>query len=207
MSSTSTSSSAFYKVNIQGGSSAIYVSWNAKINQIAAGCGDGSTRVFYNPNYSNAGALLSSIRAPKRLTIDDWASSAASEASGIFAIVPGEDRGRKVSKHQLQQMKAVHEASQMQPHKLVKSSLLDSGKQTFTEHFLAVNVKGSLRSEDPQAVLQRYASLGGGGGGGESSSFTSAYKNTQPVTLLASKTFEEELDEIEAAKAARKNKT
>jgi WD repeat-containing protein 70 len=206
--STSTSSSAYYKVNIQGGSSAIYVSWNAKINQIAAGCGDGSTQVFYNPNYSNAGALLSSIRAPKRLTIDDWASSAASEASNVLAIVPGEDRGRKVSKHQVQQMKAEHEASQIQPHKLVKSSLLDKGKQTFTEHFLAVNVKGNLRSEDPQAVLQRYASLGGGeGGGGVSSSFTSAYKNTQPVTLLASKTFEEELDEIEAAKAARRNKS
>ena len=79
-------------------------------------------------------------------------------------IVPGEDRGRKVSKHQLQQMKAEHEASQIQPHKLVKSSLVDRGKQTFTEHFLAVNVKGNLRSEDPQAVLQRYASLGGGEG-------------------------------------------
>jgi hypothetical protein len=207
--SSSSSSRAYYQASIEGGSSAVCVNWNAKINQIAVGCGDGITRILYNPTLSTAGALLSSSRAPKRITVDDWAASAASEASGILAIVPGEAQGgKKLTKQQQHQQKAEHEASQMQPRKVDKSSLLDSGKRTFTEHFLAVSVKGSLREEDPQAVLQRYAttSNGGGGGGGGGASFTSAYRLTQPVTLLAEKTAEEEIDEIEAAKAARRNK-
>ena len=204
--SSSTSSRAYYQASIEGGSSAVCVNWNAKINQIAVGCGDGITRILYNPTLSTAGALLSSSRAPKRITVDDWAASAASEASGILAIVPGEAQGgKKLTKQQQHQQKAEHEASQIQPRKVDKSSLLDSGKRTFTEHFLAVSVKGSLREEDPQAVLQRYATTSNGGGGG--ASFTSAYRLTQPVTLLAEKTAEEEIDEIEAAKAARRNKT
>ena len=201
--SGNSSSLAYYQASVEGGSSAVCVNWNAKINQIAVGCGDGTTRILYNPTLSTAGALLSSSRAPKRITVDDWAASAASEASGTLAIVPGESQGKKLSRQQQQQQRAEQEASEIQPRKIDKSSLLDSGKRTFTEHFLAVNVKGNLREEDPQAVLQRYASSTSSVGGG----FTSAYKLTQPVTILAGKTAEEEIDEIEAAKAARRNKT
>ena len=72
-------------------------------------------------------------------------------------------------------------------------------KQGWTDHFLKAHpeiLSTNLRTQDPQKVLQGYA--------GKSAGFTGAYAATQPKTILAETTLEEELDAARAAKRAKR---
>ena len=49
-----------------GGSGGIAVQWAAQTNQILCSCAHGGTLVYFDPDMSRRGALLTSARAPKR---------------------------------------------------------------------------------------------------------------------------------------------
>jgi WD repeat-containing protein 70 len=44
----------------------VCLNWHPLTKQIVAGCGDGVTRVFYDPTITEKGAMLSAARAPAR---------------------------------------------------------------------------------------------------------------------------------------------
>jgi WD40 repeat protein len=48
------------------------VNWTPKLNQIFAGCSDGSVQVFYDPERSRGGILLPLSKGPKKLAADDY---------------------------------------------------------------------------------------------------------------------------------------
>ncbi len=55
--------------------SVISLLWHEELNQIIAGCSDGSTHVFFNPEWSKKGALYCVQKAPKKLRVDDYETS------------------------------------------------------------------------------------------------------------------------------------
>ena len=52
-------------------SSVVRLVWHARINQILAGCGDGSVQVLYEPRVSLAGIKNAIAKRPKQKAVDD----------------------------------------------------------------------------------------------------------------------------------------
>jgi hypothetical protein len=197
---------AAYSAAVGDGAAAHVVLWSAKINQVIAGCSDGATRVFYDPRLSTHGALLSTARAPRRRTVEDWAGSAAAEASGAGSgFAPGADMqgaSKRSRRDELAQRAAAAAASAPRPAKGdEKPDFMLQPKRSFTDHLLAASIKSSLRAEDPQRVLQQYAAKATAAG---SAGYLVAYASTQPTPILATLTLEQEIEQEERARAARR---
>lgn len=200
------STAASYSAGVAEGHSAVAVLWHPKINQIAVGCGDGSTRVLYDPQHSEKGALLSSAKAPKKRDMTDYLGS---QTGAIYApnVLPlyreaagpvwANKKGRKEEDDRTRDAK-----NAKVPTKVTEiPEFLAKGRKTFTEHFMQTHkFDVNLREQDPQKLLQAYATKGGGAAGSETALFTKAYASTQPKQLLAETTLEEE---IEAAKSKK----
>lgn len=182
-----TEAHALYGAAAVPNASATFVLWHEKINQILVGGSDGYVRVFYSPQLSVRGALVSSSRAPKKREIGalDFVPSEGSIIAPFAQQGPRDKkRGRDAS---------YPEKPSTLPEFITNPNL------TLSDHYLQSNPsRSNLREQDPQKILQAYAERT------KDSVFTKAYEKNQPKPLLHSLTLEEELELERARKTARK---
>lgn len=199
----------------------VALAWHAGINQVAAGCGDGATRVLYNPRLSVKGALLGAKRMPKKRDMSDAVPTAfvgtilnphalplfRPGGGGAGGGGAGGGAGRK---RRLTELAAVERpggaaaaaaaatAAAALPGRptaptAVEPDFLTDHSRTFTQHFVRQHLVPdtvNLREQDPTEVLRAYAAKAATAP--EAVAMRAAYATTQPRTLLAETTMEEE---------------
>jgi hypothetical protein len=187
-----TDADAAYSLSVAPGVSAIALLWHPRINQLALGCSDGSTRVYYDPQLSVKGALLSTARAPKRREVADddampvgviiapaalGGGGKGKRAVGLAdALAEASGVGRKRKYGDVSRRPDLPSVSATAPS---GPDVLASSSRTFTQFYMQSRSKEvNLREQDPTEVLRAYgarqaaaaAAAGGGSGGAAASS-------------------------------------
>ena len=183
------------------GSPLITVLWHDKLNQIVTGSANGETHILYNPNTSNNGAKTVMSRAPKRRHIDDDPNFTTDLAQGISndaIVVPGGPVSTTVSyasRHPNVGLTASGRSRDpRRPHVPAQTPF---AKTNPDEEYVRSQIPlSSLRDEDPRAALLKYADKAQ-----KDPLFTNAWKETQPKTVYAELSDEE--DEPETKKVKR----
>lgn len=166
---------------ITPGSPLIVVDWHAKLNQVITGSANAEVHVLYNPGMSTRGAVDVISRAPKKRHIDDDPSLTTDQSLGISAdsiITPGSStlgkrsggssKAKDVRRPQVQQITPFMRSQPDEKH-------------------VSENIPLSrMLHEDPREALLKYADIAK-----KDPRFTSAYKDTQPVTQYADLSDEE----------------
>ena len=179
---------------ITPGSPLISVLWHDKLNQIVTGSANAETHVLFNPKTSNKGAVMIMSKAPKRRHFDDDPSMTTDMSQGISgdAIVnPGTSSeaiqgSTYSSRHPTVGLTASGKSRDpRRPHIPVATPF--SKNQLDEEHIKKRIPLSSMREEDPREALLKYADKAN-----NDPMFTNAWKQTQPKTLYADLSDEEE---------------
>lgn len=176
------------------------VLWHQSTNQILVAMSNGATKVFFDPELSKKGVLLSADRAPPRKKdpsdfIQHVGEIYAPHALPMFK----EDMQSKLSG------KRKGGPNAKVPEKGAGNGQFSHVKEVVSEgtKFILSGRKVdsvSMREENPRDALikQQQGALGD-----VAAYVGNAYKETQPDSILASKTFEQEEEELRALKRAR----
>lgn len=174
------------------GSPLITVLWHQKLNQIITGSANAETHVLYNPNTSSGGAKTVMSRAPKRRHIDDDPNFTTDLSQGISndaIVVPGGSVPSKVSfasRHPTVGLTA--SGRSRDPRRPQIPAQTPFAKTNPDERYVKSNIPlSSLRDEDPREALLKYADKAK-----NDPMFTNAWKETQPKTLYADVSGEED---------------
>lgn len=172
----------------------ISVLWHDKLNQIVTGSANAETHVLFNPKTSNKGAVMIMSKAPKRRHFDDDPSMTTDMSQGISgdAIVnPGTSSeaiqgSTYSSRHPTVGLTASGKSRDpRRPHIPVATPF--SKNQPDEEHIKKRIPLSSMREEDPREALLKYADKAN-----KDPMFTNAWKQTQPKTLYADLSDEDE---------------
>eukprot|EP01138_Halocafeteria_seosinensis_P016304 gb/GECG01016634.1/.p1 GENE.gb/GECG01016634.1/~~gb/GECG01016634.1/.p1 ORF type:complete len:833 (+),score=127.50 gb/GECG01016634.1/:1-2499(+) len=172
------------------------VKWHPQINQLFLGSSDATTRVLFDEEVSNKGALLSSKKKIKsKLDTIDMAAPIIMSGERPRRIrpkdrVPGvvnydEETGRRMW-HSLRRDPIVSKKPE-QPSTEMGDGELHIGSRTHLQHAMKEQHKNKLVEEDPRERLLQYEPLAK-----KSKLVGSAYEKTQPQAQYESKTLEEE---------------
>ncbi len=178
------------------GSPLITVLWHEKLNQIVTGSANAETHVLYNPNISSGGAKLVMSKAPKRRHIDDDPNLTMDLAHGISgdSIItpggPGSGQGHAgtsfAARHPTVGLTASGKSRDpRRPH--VPATTPFAKSQPNEKHIRESIPLSSMRDEDPREALLKYAEKAQ-----NDPMFTNAWKQTQPKTIYAELSDEED---------------
>ena len=179
---------------ITPGSPLVSVLWHEKLNQIVTGSVNAETHVLFNPRTSKKGAVMIMSKAPKRRHLDDDPSLTTDMSQGISgdAIVnPGTTQeaiqgSTYSSRHPTVGLTASGKSRDpRRPHIPVTTPFAKS--QPDEEHIKKRIPLSSMREEDPREALLKYADKAD-----KDPMFTNAWKQTQPKTLYADLSDEED---------------
>jgi WD40 repeat protein len=189
------------------GSPLTAVLWHQALNQILTGSANAETHVLYNPNTSVRGAAMVLSKAPKRRHIDDNPTLTTDLSQGLTGdsiVMPNS----LLSNH--------NQAALSYAARHPNSGLTASGKSRDPrrphipmttpfaksqpdENHIKNNIPlSSMRDEDPREALLKYAEKAE-----KDPMFTNAWKHTQPKTIYA-EISEDEDDEGPEKKKSRK---
>ncbi|KEF60942.1 uncharacterized protein A1O9_02506 [Exophiala aquamarina CBS 119918] len=174
---------------ITPGSALITVLWHDKLNQILTGGANAETHVLFNPKSSTKkGALMVMSKQPKRRHVDDDPSLTTDMSQGVSgdAIMnPGTSSeaisGRSTfsSRHPTIGLTASGKSRDpRRPH--VPATTPFSKNQPDQKHIKERIPLSSMREEDPREALLKYADKAT-----NDPLFTNAWKTTQPKTIYA----------------------
>lgn len=201
---------AKYSASLCPGGSVVALLWHPRINQVAAGCGDGNVRLLYDPSLSVKGALISAAKAPKpRDNLGDVSVRVNPLALDVIAPnAPDLFRDERLPKKRRFidiQRDALTDPRKQPGLQLDAPSCIAKGSKSFTQAYLAQHgVTGEWRAQDPTEALRAYAAKPGGGGdmaaaaaAGVASGVWAAraYAANAPLPVLAEKTIEQQEDE------------
>ena len=183
------------------GSPLITVLWHPKLNQIFTGSANAETHILYNPQTSTNGAAMVMSKAPKRRHIDDDPNLTTDMSQGISGdsiINPnGVLTKPSSSRHPNTGLTASGKSRDpRRPHMPMTTPFAKS--QPDEEHIRNNIPLSSMRDEDPREALLKYAEKAE-----KDPMFTNAWKHTQPKTIYAELSEEDE-DEGPDKKKARK---
>ncbi|OKL57684.1 hypothetical protein UA08_07084 [Talaromyces atroroseus] len=176
------------------GSPLITVLWHEKLNQILTGSANAETHVLYNPTMSTKGAVLVMSKAPKRRHIDDDPSLTTDISQGFSgdSVVVG---ANGVPQSAAQSWSARHPTIGLtvsgrprdprRPHLPAQTPFAKS--QPDEKHIRENIPLSSMRDEDPREALLKYAEKAE-----KDPIFTKAWAKTQPKTIYAEVSDEEE---------------
>lgn len=171
------------------GSPLITVLWHERLNQIVTGSANAETHVLYNPTISSNGAKLVMSKAPKRRHIDDNPNITMDLAHGISGdaiITPGgvlPTSGGSKNKTGL-----TASGKSRDPRRPHIPATTPFAKSQPDERHVRENIPLSgMRDEDPREALLRYADKEK-----NDRMFTNAWKDTQPKTIYAELSSDEE---------------
>ncbi|KAI9684260.1 MAG: hypothetical protein M1822_005733 [Bathelium mastoideum] len=182
----------------------ITVLWHEKLNQIVTGSANAETHVLYNPNLSMGGAKLVMSKAPKRRHIDDDPNLTMDLSQGISGesiITPGAGRappGSFAARHPT--VGLTYSGKSRDPRRPHIPQTTPFAKNNPDEKHIMQNIPlSSMRDEDPREALLKYADKAK-----NDPMFTNAWKETQPKTIYAELSDDEDDDE---APEKKKQKT
>ncbi|KAF2087028.1 WD repeat protein [Saccharata proteae CBS 121410] len=183
------------------GSPLVTVLWHEKLNQIITGSANAETHILYNPNTSTGGAKTVMMRAPKRRHIDDDPNLTMDLAQGvsgdsvITAGGSGQAAASFAARHPTVGLTASGKSRDpRRPH--IPAPTPFSKNQPDAEHIRKNIPLSSMREEDPREALLKYADKAA-----KDPLFTNAWKETQPKTIYAD--LSDEDDEPEKKKTKR----
>lgn len=171
------------------GSPLITVLWHEKLNQIITGSANAETHVLYNPKISRGGAITIMSRAPKRRYIDDdpnLTTDLSLGLSGDSIVTPGQNNGSFAARHpQVGLTASGRSRDPRRPHIPATTPFSKNApdEQKVLEHIPL----SSMRDEDPREALLKYEEKAQ-----KDPMFTNAWKHTQPKTIYADLSDEEE---------------
>lgn len=176
------------------GSPLITVLWHPKLYQIVTGSANAETHVLYNPTISSGGAKLVMSRAPKRRHIDDDPNLTTDLSQGISGdaiVVPGgplPSTASYASRHPTVGLTASGRSRDpRRPHVPATTPFAKTNPDsTYVREQIPLS---SMRDEDPRAALLKYAEKAE-----KDPLFTNAWKETQPKTVYADLSDEEDED-------------
>ena len=172
---------------ITDGHPLVTVLWHDKLNQILTGSANAEMHVLYNPKTSTRGAAMVMSKAPKRRHIDDDPNYTTDLSQGISgdAITTGDglraaQSGTSyASRHPTIGLTVSGRSRDpRRPHIPVTTPFAKS--QPDEKHVRENIPLSSMRDEDPREALLKYAEKAE-----KDPVFTNAWKQTQPKTLYA----------------------
>ena len=192
---------------ITPGSPLIVVNWHPKLNQILTGSANAETHILYSPTISTRGAATIMSKAPKRRHIDDdptLTTDLTQGLSGDSIVAPNGNLSTTnaasasyASRHPTMGMTASGRSRDpRRPHLPLTTPFAKS--QPDEAHIKESIPLSSMRDEDPREALLKYAEKAE-----KDPMFTNAWAKTQPKTLYAEISDEEE-EEGRETKRARK---
>lgn len=168
------------------GSPLITVLWHPKLNQIVTGSANAETHVLYSPTLSTGGAKTVMSRAPKRRHIDDDPSLTVDLSQGISGdaiVAPHVGRTSNLG--------TTASGRSRDPRRPTMPKETPFAKNNPDERHVRENIPlSSMRDEDPREALLKYADKAK-----NDPLFTKAWSKTQPKTVYADISDEEE-DEV-----------
>ena len=189
------------------GSPLITVLWHEKLNQIITGSANAETRILYNSATSSRGAAMIMSKAPKRRHIDDDPNLTTDLSQGISGDSIVNPNGLLGTNQESASFAARHPTVDMtasgksrdprRPHIPMTTPFAKSQPD---ELHIKNNIPlSSMRDEDPREALLKYAEKAE-----KDPMFTNAWKHTQPKTLYAELSDDEEdVDGPDKKKAKR----
>lgn len=187
---------------VTDGSPLVSVLWHDKLNQILTGSANAETHVLYNPNTSVRGASMVMSKAPKRRHVDDdpnfttdlsqgLLGDAISSSDGLHTTQAGTSYG---ARHPTIGLTVSGKSRDpRRPHIPMTTPFAKS--QPDEKHVKENIPLSSMRDEDPREALLKYADKAE-----KDPMFTNAWKETQPKTLYA------EISDDEEEKGPQKKK-
>ena len=192
---------------VTSGSPLTTVLWHEKLNQILTGSVNAETHVLYNPTTSTRGAAMIMSKAPKRRHIDDDPSLTTDLSQGLSGdsiVAPNgllttasQASASYAARHPTLGMTASGKSRDpKRPHIPMTTPFAKSQPD---ENHIKNNIPlSSMRDEDPREALLKYAEKAE-----KDPMFTNAWKYTQPKTIYAELSDDEE--EQPEKKKARPN--
>ena len=188
---------------VTNGSTVATVLWHEKLNQLLTGSANAETHVLYSPNTSIRGASTVMSKAPKRRHVDDdpnfttdlsqgLSGDAVSSGDGLRAAQSGTSYG---ARHPTIGLTVSGKSRDpRRPHIPITTPFAKS--QPDEKHVKDNIPLSSMRDEDPRAALLKYADKAE-----KDPMFTNAWKTTQPKTIYAEISDNEEDDGPQKKKA------
>ncbi|KAL8923677.1 MAG: hypothetical protein Q9208_004429 [Pyrenodesmia sp. 3 TL-2023] len=173
------------------GSPLISLLWHPKLNQIITGSANAEIHVLYNPSLSTRGAATVMSRAPKRRHIDDDPNLTTDLSQGLSAdaiIAPNGNlsTSRQTHNKPLTGLTASGRSRDpRRPHVPITTPFAKS--QPDAKHVRDNIPLSSMRDEDPREALLKYAEKAE-----KDPIFTGAWRKTQPKTIYAELSDDEE---------------
>ena len=189
------------------GSPLVTVLWHEKLNQILTGSANAETHVLYNPSISTRGASMIMSKAPKRRNVDDdpnLTTDLSQGLSGDSIVNPngvltgaGQAAASYAARHPTIGLTASGRSRDpRRPHIPMTTPFAKSQPD---ELHIKNNIPlSSMRDEDPREALLKYAEKAE-----KDPMFTNAWKHTQPKTVYADLSEEEEDENGPDKKKAR----
>lgn len=177
------------------GNTVISAFWHAKLNQIVATSADGCTRVLFNPQISQGGALTVMTKQPKHRHIDDDPNRVMDLSQGFSedAIInPTTRKAGGRSSAGLAKGKNTRDPKRPDAPESIPFDRAEPAMSHVREH----HPLSRMRDEDPREALLKYADDSG------KKIFTKAWAETQPQTMYAEADEDDDEDE-EAPKSKR----
>lgn len=178
------------------GSPLITVLWHDKLNQIVTGSANAETHVLYNPSISTRGAAMVMSKAPKRRHIDDDPTLTTDLTQGISGESIITPNGLLTSNNQVSASYAARHPTlgmtasgrSRDPRRPHIPMTTPFAKSQPDENHIKNNIPlSSMRDEDPREALLKYAEKAE-----KDPMFTNAWKHTQPKTIYAELSEEED---------------
>ena len=178
------------------GSPLITVLWHDKLNQIVTGSANAETHVLYNPSISTRGAAMVMSKAPKRRHIDDDPTLTTNLTQGISGESIITPNGLLTSNNQVSASYAARHPTlgmtasgrSRDPRRPHIPMTTPFAKSQPDENHIKNNIPlSSMRDEDPREALLKYAEKAE-----KDPMFTNAWKHTQPKTIYAELSEEED---------------
>lgn len=191
---------------VTDGSPLVTVLWHEKLNQILTGSANAEMHVLYNPNTSTRGAAMIMSKAPKRRHIDDDPNFTTDLSQGLSGDAIGTNEGLRATqagtsysaRHPTEGLTiSGRSRDPRRPHIPMTTPFAKS--QPDEKHVRESIPLSSMRDEDPREALLKYAEKAE-----KDPMFTNAWKKTQPKTLYADISGNEE-DEGPERKKARQS--
>jgi WD40 repeat protein len=183
------------------GSALITVQWHPTLNQIITGSANAEVHVLYNPQTSTAGAKMVMSRAPKRRHIDDDPTMTMDMSQGISSdaiIVPGAGGGANSASVRHPTIGLTASGRSRDPRRPHVPATTPFAKGNPDAEYVKSQIPlSSLRDEDPRAALLAYADKAK-----NDPLFTRAWEKTQPKTIYADVSDDEDEPEKKRAKQA-----
>ena len=183
------------------GSPLVTVLWHDKLNQILTGSANAEVHVLYNPNTSTRGAAMIMSKAPKRRHVDDDPDFTTDMSQGISGDSIVNPNGVLTGASQASASYAARHPTigltasgrSRDPRRPYMPMATPFAKSQPDELHIKNNIPlSSMRDEDPREALLKYADKAK-----SDPQFTNAWKHTQPKTIYAELSEEEEEGEEE----------